>query len=156
MDPPAQHSGGGGGFWLQLPDLQLSQTQVDNYMLSPADLSSVLWIRDPVPFLTPGDPGWKKSRSGIRNEHPRSFIRELRNSFFGLKIHKFFDANPDPGWKNSDAGSAKLFFIIHSITPAKRNKKACDLDSVCTVQAKFQRIYFSLFALSVKNFTKTK
>ncbi len=62
VDPPAQHAGGGGGFWLQLPDLQLSQTQVDNYMLSPADLSSVLRIRiwDPVPFWAwTRDSGWK-------------------------------------------------------------------------------------------------
>ncbi len=45
----------------------------------------------------------------IRNE---SFFQELRNSFFGLKILKFTDADPksfwswirDPGWKNSDSG----------------------------------------------------
>jgi hypothetical protein len=43
------------------------------------------------------DPGWEKSGSGIRDEHPRSFFRELRNNFFGAKILKFFDADPDPG-----------------------------------------------------------
>ncbi len=53
---------------------------------------SVLGIRDPVPFW-PLDPGWKNSD--------------------GLKILKFFDADPgsgiflslDPGWKNLDPGS---------------------------------------------------
>jgi hypothetical protein len=40
------------------------------------------------------DPG---SGSGIRDEHPGSYSRELRNNFFGLKIPKFFDADPDPG-----------------------------------------------------------
>jgi hypothetical protein len=41
----------------------------------------------------------KKSRSGIRilDEHPRSYFRELRKQFFGLKIHKFFDADPGSG-----------------------------------------------------------
>jgi hypothetical protein len=40
----------------------------------------------------------KKSRSGsgIWDEHPRSYFRELR-LIFGLKILKFFDADPDPG-----------------------------------------------------------
>jgi hypothetical protein len=39
-------------------------------------------IRDPVIFYPwIRDPGWKKSGSGIRDEHPRSFFRELRNSF---------------------------------------------------------------------------
>ena len=28
VDPPAQHPGGGGGIWVKLQDLQLSQTQV--------------------------------------------------------------------------------------------------------------------------------
>jgi hypothetical protein len=45
----------------------------------------------------------KKSGSGIRNERPRSFFRELRNSFM-LKILKFF-LTLDPGWKISDPGS---------------------------------------------------
>jgi hypothetical protein len=41
----------------------------------------------------------KKSGSGsrIRDDHPRSFSRELRK-FFRLKyILKFFDADSDPG-----------------------------------------------------------
>jgi hypothetical protein len=36
-------------------------------------------------------------KNRIQNEHPRSFFRELRNSFFGLKMLKFFDEDPDPG-----------------------------------------------------------
>jgi hypothetical protein len=49
------------------------------------------------------------SGSGIRDEQPRSYFLELRNHFFGVKILKFFDADPgsgletvrirDPGWK---------------------------------------------------------
>jgi hypothetical protein len=38
------------------------------------------------------DPGIR-----IRDEQPGSYFRELRNNFFGLKILKFFDA--DPGCK---------------------------------------------------------
>jgi hypothetical protein len=34
------------------------------------------------------------SVSGIRDEHPGSYFRELRNNFWGLKILKFFDADP--------------------------------------------------------------
>jgi hypothetical protein len=50
----------------------------------------------------------------IRDKHPRSFSRELRNSFW-VKILKFFDADLDPGfrifltldpgWRNSDPES---------------------------------------------------
>jgi hypothetical protein len=41
----------------------------------------------------------KQSGSGIRDEHPGSYFRELRNIFFGLIILKFFDAIRflDPG-----------------------------------------------------------
>ncbi len=67
-------------------------------------------IRDPglVAFFTPGsgirDPGWVKSQdpdqgSGIRVEQPRSYFLELRNHFLGLKILKFFDADPGSGMK---------------------------------------------------------
>ena len=38
------------------------------------------------------DPG-----SGIRDEHPGSYFRELRKKIFGLKIPKFCYADPDPG-----------------------------------------------------------
>ena len=51
-------------------------------------------------------PGWEKIR--IRYEHSRSFLREL----LGLKILKFFDADPGsgifltlyPGWKKFGSG----------------------------------------------------
>jgi hypothetical protein len=50
-------------------------------------------IRDPVPF----DPGSGIRDRKIQDEHPRSYFRELRNNFFGLKICKFFDEEPDSG-----------------------------------------------------------
>ncbi len=55
----------------------------------------------PVPFL-PLDPGsgmgkTKKSRSRII--FPRAW-----KQFFGLKVLQFFDAFPDPGWKNLGSG----------------------------------------------------
>jgi hypothetical protein len=47
-------------------------------------------IRDPVTFFSP----WIR----VRDEHPASYFRELRNNFFGLKmVLKFFDADADPG-----------------------------------------------------------
>jgi hypothetical protein len=59
-----------------------------------------------------------ESGSGIRDEPPGSYFLELRNNFFGffgVKILKYFDADPgsrirdgdssDPGWKKSDPGS---------------------------------------------------
>jgi hypothetical protein len=73
-----------------------------------------LWIRDPrwVESRHP-DPG-----SGIRDEQLGSYFLELRNhlfGFFGVKILKFFDADPgsgmetgrirDPDGKKSDLGS---------------------------------------------------
>jgi hypothetical protein len=49
------------------------------------------WIRD----------GCKSaSGSGIRDEQPGSYFLELKNhffGFFGVKILKFFDANPGSG-----------------------------------------------------------
>jgi hypothetical protein len=45
-------------------------------------------------FLTPG--------SGIRDGLRGSYFLELRNHFFGVKILKFFDA--DPGWKKFRSG----------------------------------------------------
>ncbi len=49
------------------------------------------WIRDT---------GWKNPDlgSGIRDEHPRSQILYLGISFFGIKMLKFFDADPDQGY----------------------------------------------------------
>jgi hypothetical protein len=71
-----------------------------------------------VPFL-PLDPGsgmGKKSGTGIRiqDEQPRSYFW-----IFGLKYLKYFmrirDGKiriRDPGWKNSDPGSATLIYIF--------------------------------------------
>jgi hypothetical protein len=45
------------------------------------------------------------SGSGIRDEQPESYFLELRNhffGFFGVKILKFFDA--DPGWRQFGSG----------------------------------------------------
>jgi hypothetical protein len=54
------------------------------------------------------------SGSGIRHEQPGSYFLELRNHFFGVKILKFFDADPgsgmetvrvrDSGWKKVGSG----------------------------------------------------
>jgi hypothetical protein len=60
----------------------------------------------------------KKSGSGsgtrIRDEHSRSYFQELR-PFLGVKIFKFFDANPGSGMekipigiRDKHPGSAKL------------------------------------------------
>ncbi len=56
-------------------------------------------------FSTPGSgirDGKKSIR--IRDEQPRSYFRELRNHFFGVKILKFFAADPDPRWKKLGSG----------------------------------------------------
>jgi hypothetical protein len=39
--------------------------------------------------------------------HIPDYITKSMETIFGLKILKFFDADPDPGWKNSDPGSGK-------------------------------------------------
>ncbi len=41
-------------------------------------------IQDPVPFW-PRDPGWKKIKTRILDEHPGSYFWELRNNFLGWK-----------------------------------------------------------------------
>jgi DNA topoisomerase VI subunit A len=73
------------------------------------------------------DWGKKSGLSGIRDEHPRSFFQSLE-TVFGLKIIKFFDADPDPGsriflnldpgWENSHKhlGSATLLKTYASRT----------------------------------------
>jgi hypothetical protein len=48
--------------------------------------------------------GKKKIKIRILDEHPGSYFRELRNNFFWLKIIKFFDADPDLGWKKFGSG----------------------------------------------------
>ncbi len=80
-------------------------------------------IRDPVPFW-PLDPGWVESQhpdpgSRIQDEQPGSYFLELRNHFFGVKILKFFDADPgsgmetvrirDPGWKKVGSGIRDVY-----------------------------------------------
>jgi hypothetical protein len=40
----------------------------------------------------------KKLGSGFRNEQPGSYFLELRNHFLGIKILKFFDADPVSGF----------------------------------------------------------
>ncbi len=61
-------------------------------------------IRDPVPFW-PLDPGWwVKNRIRIRDEQPGSYIRELRNQFYGVKILKLFDADPGSGMEKFGSG----------------------------------------------------
>jgi hypothetical protein len=45
----------------------------------------------------------KKYGSGLNIPFPDHFLRELRNIFWILNT-KFFDADPDPGWENSDPG----------------------------------------------------
>jgi hypothetical protein len=69
-------------------------------------------VADPVPFW-PLDPGW------VKNQDPnpgwttrKSYIPELRNKNFWVKILKFFDADPGSGMekirirdgKNPDPG----------------------------------------------------
>jgi hypothetical protein len=54
-------------------------------------------------FLIPGSGMGKIFWIRIRHEHPRSFFRELGNSFYGLKIHKFFDGSGI--WYLFDLGS---------------------------------------------------
>jgi hypothetical protein len=52
------------------------------------------------------------SGSGIRDEQPVSYFLEFRNhffGFFGVKILKFFDADPGPGiwdlaWRQFGSG----------------------------------------------------
>jgi hypothetical protein len=62
---------------------------------------AVLQIRDPE-FFYPWirDTGWDpESRMNIPD-----LIFENLVSVFGLKILKFFDADPDSGWEKSDLG----------------------------------------------------
>ncbi len=66
------------------------------------------------------NPRWKKSGSGIRDEYPGSYFRELGkiclvkntwNSLMRIRIRDLFDPGSgifltlDPGWKNPEAGS---------------------------------------------------
>jgi hypothetical protein len=63
----------------------------------------------------PLDPGWVENH--IREEQPGSYFRELGNQYFGVKILKFFDADPgietirirNPGWKKLRSGMEKIW-----------------------------------------------
>jgi hypothetical protein len=70
------------------------------------------------------------SGSGIRDEQLGSYFLKLRNHFFGflgVKILKFFDADPrsgtetgrirDPGWKKVGSGIGDLGFGINIPDP---------------------------------------
>jgi hypothetical protein len=51
----------------------------------------------------------KKARSGIRDENPRSYFRELRINLLGLKIRRCGSGSGilftlDPGWKKLGSG----------------------------------------------------
>ncbi len=69
-------------------------------------------------FCRVPDPGWvKKIRIRIRDEQPGSYFGELRNNFFGVKILKFFDADPGSGIekiriRDENPGSATMQFCI--------------------------------------------
>ncbi len=65
------------------------------FNLNLKNVIKILRIRDQVLFGSL-DPGWKK--------HPRSYFRELRNSFLGKKKLKLFDADPGSG----------IFFYLRS------------------------------------------
>ncbi len=85
-------------------------------------------VADPDPgygaFLTPGsrilDSGWVKSQapdpgSGAKRNNPdHIYFRELRNHFLGVKMIKFFDADPGSrkkfrsGIQDKPPGSATL------------------------------------------------
>jgi hypothetical protein len=66
------------------------------------------WVWDPVP-------GWKKSISRIRDEHCGSYFGDISLSFLGLKILtvlKFFDGDPDLGWKKVRSGIRGLGHVL--------------------------------------------
>ena len=65
------------------------------------------------------------SGSGIGDEQPGSYFLELRThffGFFGVKILKFFDADPgsgmetvrirDPGWKKVGSGIRNTVLLV--------------------------------------------
>jgi hypothetical protein len=68
-------------------------------------------VEDPDPRFGMG----KKIKIRIRDEHPGSHFRELRNNFWVKNTPKFFDADPgsgifltwirDPGWEKFGSGT---------------------------------------------------
>ncbi len=93
-------------------DLQSASTRALN--ITKCLTFAVLWIRirDPAAFLTPGSGIWDDKKIWDLDLGKTSQIIFLRaqKQFLGLKILKFFDADPnpgsgifltlDPGWKN--------------------------------------------------------
>jgi hypothetical protein len=71
------------------------------------------------------DPGWGKIR--IRDEHPGSYFRELRNIFW-VKILKFFASDPDSGWKYLDPRSGTSYRHPRSATLMKGVNNLLSLD----------------------------
>jgi len=78
-----------------------------------------IWIPDPV-LSGSGIRKGKKSGSRIRDEHTRSYFRELRNSVLGLKYFNFlmririrdlFDPGLDPGSRIEKTESGILINI---------------------------------------------
>jgi hypothetical protein len=74
------------------------------------------------------DPGWVKSKNRIRDEHPRS---ESLENFFGVKIHKFFDADADPGiFLTMDPGREKFGSGINIPDPQHWHQYADDKQKI--------------------------
>jgi hypothetical protein len=101
-------------------------------------------------FLTPGSGKEKKCGSGIRDEYPRSFIRKLRNSFFGIKILKFFDV--DPGSRTFfDSGSGNPVYtsrfrntvLLELLTKDRGLLKECMHNNLCMVSLISMTVIFS-------------
>ncbi len=71
------------------------------------------------------DPGSRirdgyKIKIRIRDEHPGSNFREIRNNFLRLEILKFFNSDPDPGsgiLLTEDPGWKKFRFGIRDKHP---------------------------------------
>jgi hypothetical protein len=73
-------------------------------------------IRDPVPFLTPGSGMMgKKTGSGYGMINPDHISEGLETNFSSYKILNLLMRIRDPGWKNSDPGSATLVRIKENI-----------------------------------------
>jgi hypothetical protein len=69
-------------------------------------------VADPDPgsrgFLTPVFGRREGNQDPDRDEQPRSYFRELRSHFFGVKILKFFDADPESGMERIRIWDGKI------------------------------------------------
>jgi hypothetical protein len=61
------------------------------------------------------------SGSGIRDEQPGSYFLELRNHFVGVKILKFFDADPGSGMETVRIRDGKSRIRDPGLTSRIRN-----------------------------------